>query len=56
MGEAVFKSSIEFLHLGGYGVYVWPCYLISVLVIGWQLSSALRQLRAVKHKIYAQHE
>jgi heme exporter protein D len=39
----------EFLDMGGYGAYIWPCYGASVLVIGalvWQSLSAHRRAQA----------
>ena len=32
----------EFLHMGGYARYVWPAYGLGLLVLGWNIWSALR--------------
>jgi len=40
----------EFFSMGGYGLYIWPCFLISLLVmgglavsswVGWKRQTAL---------------
>jgi heme exporter protein D len=33
------------LHLGGYGIYVWPAFATAALVLCWMAVSTLRQLR-----------
>ena len=33
-----------FLAMGGYAVYVWPAFLVAVLVMGGQLATTLRTL------------
>ena len=38
----------DFLHMGGYGVYVWPCYLLAaVVLIGMEWVSQ-RRLKAAQ--------
>ena len=34
------------LHLGGYGIYVWPAFATAALVLCWMAVSTLRRLRA----------
>jgi len=35
----------HFLAMGGYAVYVWPCYALAALVIGLNIAAARRSLR-----------
>lgn len=35
----------RFLAMGGYAVYVWPCYALTALVVGLNLAAARRSLR-----------
>jgi heme exporter protein CcmD len=35
----------KFLAMGGYAVYVWPCYALTALVVGLNLAAARRSLR-----------
>jgi heme exporter protein D len=35
----------EFLHMGGYGPYIWSCYGLTVLTLIWSAWSARRELR-----------
>jgi heme exporter protein CcmD len=32
----------EFLHMGGYGAYIWPCFLLTAVVLGWNVAAARR--------------
>ncbi len=34
---------IKNLDMGGYGIYVWPCYFLLLLVITWNVFSAFRR-------------
>lgn len=39
----------SFLAMGGYAVFIWPCYVISALVLGglfWQTLHSLRRAEA----------
>jgi heme exporter protein CcmD len=38
-------SIAHFLAMGGYAVYVWPCYALTALVVGVNLAAARRSLR-----------
>jgi heme exporter protein CcmD len=38
-------SVSQFLAMGGYAVYVWPCYGLAAIVIGLNIVSARRSLR-----------
>lgn len=50
----------EFLAMGAYGVYVWPCYGLTLAVLIWNAWSARRQLRdeilAARRRAQAQME
>ncbi len=32
----------EFLDMGGYGAYVWPCFALAVAVLAWNVQAARR--------------
>jgi heme exporter protein CcmD len=32
----------EFLHMGGYAAFVWPCMALAVVVLGWNVYAARR--------------
>jgi heme exporter protein CcmD len=32
----------EFLHMGGYGAFVWPCFLLAAIVLVWNVLAARR--------------
>lgn len=32
----------EFLHMGGYAAFVWPCMGLAVVVLGWNVYAARR--------------
>ena len=38
----------DFWSMGGYARYVWPCYAFAAAVLGWNLWSARRLLRAAR--------
>lgn len=35
--------------LGGYGVYIWPCYILLLTLLAWQILSAIKR-NAEMHK------
>jgi len=43
-------SILRFLAMGGYAVYVWPCYALTALVVGLNLVSARRSLRSAQRE------
>lgn len=47
----VFSSIAEFLLMGGQGVYVWSSYLLVLLVVCWNLISALQQRKSIQRKL-----
>ncbi len=38
----------HFLAMGGYAMYVWPCYALTALVVGLNLAAARRSLRQAR--------
>jgi heme exporter protein CcmD len=40
----------EFLSMGGYARYVWPCFGISAVVLAWNVWAARRLLNAARLK------
>ena len=38
----------RFFAMGGYAVYVWPCYALAALVIGLNIAAARRSLRGAQ--------
>ena len=54
MGRAIDLPTpimIEFLSMGGYGLYVWSAYLIVAIVLIWNLVVPLRQHRRLRSEI-----
>jgi heme exporter protein CcmD len=39
---------MKFLAMGGYARYLWPCYLLTALVVGLNIRWALSSLRAAQ--------
>jgi heme exporter protein CcmD len=50
----------RFFAMGGYAVYVWPCYALAALVIGLNIASARRSLhlaqRTARRRLEAARE
>ncbi len=40
----------EFLSMGGFGTYVWPAYIISLLMIGGLIVARFRQIRRLRKR------
>jgi heme exporter protein D len=40
----------HFLAMGGYAVYVWPCYGLTALVVGLNIAAARRSLRLAQRE------
>ena len=38
----------DFFHMGGYGVYVWPCYLLTAAVLVGMEWASRRRLKAAQ--------
>lgn len=43
------------LDMGKYAAFVWPCYGLSALVIGWMIWSTLAAARRWKQAAKAEH-
>lgn len=43
----------ELLSMNGYGVYVWPCYAISLIVLGTLFLMRRKHLISRRHKVRA---
>jgi heme exporter protein CcmD len=41
------------MHMGGYGAYVWPCFLLAGAVLAWNLISARRLHAAARERALA---
>jgi heme exporter protein CcmD len=50
----------DFIAMGDYGAYVWPCYGLTLAVLIWSAWSARRQLReqivAARRRALAEEE
>ena len=40
-----------FLHMGGYGVFVWPCFGLAAVVLAWNIASARRLHAAALERV-----
>lgn len=40
----------HFLAMGGYAVYLWPCYVLTALVVVINLAAARRSLRQAQRE------
>ena len=46
------RDILEFINMGGYGVYIWPCYLLLICLLYMHIASALKHKKRIKIKIY----
>lgn len=46
----------EFLGMGGYGVFVWPCFLLAAVVLVWNVVAARRLLDAARSQVLRRSE
>ena len=44
MREAIYN----FLLANGYGLYIWPCYLLFFVCIAWQVMAAIKKGTALR--------
>jgi heme exporter protein CcmD len=44
---------MQFIQLGGYGVYVWPVYGAAILILGGQTLAAILRYRAASRRLAA---
>jgi heme exporter protein CcmD len=47
----VYNEILEFLAMGGYAVYIWPCYALLIIVLFWHLYRALITNKNLKVKL-----
>ena len=40
----------EFLHMGGYAAYVWPCFGLAAAVLAWNVLTARRLHAAARER------
>ena len=40
----------EFLQMGGYGAYVWPCFVLAGVVLAWNVVAARRLHAAARER------
>jgi heme exporter protein CcmD len=40
----------DFLDMGRYGAYVWPCFALGAIVLAWNVVAARRLHAAARHK------
>ena len=46
----------EFLAMGGYGVFIWPCYALSLGGMVWIALSSWRRARRAAHRLQEMEE
>lgn len=46
----------EFLHMGGYAVYVWSAYAISLVVLVLSVLAPVLQNKKLRRRIYQIHQ
>ncbi|MFT5538561.1 MAG: heme exporter protein CcmD [Alphaproteobacteria bacterium] len=42
---------LDFLHLNGYGLYVWPAFVFAAIVLVWMGVGTLRRLKAQENAL-----
>ncbi len=42
---------VNLCSMGGYGIYVWPCYVLLLGLLTWQIFAALKKNIAVHSKL-----
>jgi heme exporter protein D len=47
------KTLGEFLHMGGYGLYVWSAYGLTAVVLAWHALAPLLRERALLRELAA---
>lgn len=41
----------SFLNMGGYGLYVWPCYILTAVILAGIAFESFRSYRAAQHQV-----
>lgn len=47
----MFEYIFKLFHMGGYGIYVWPCYALLLGLLTWQIYAAIKRNLAMHLKI-----
>ena len=50
------KNFSEFLAMGGYAIYVWSAYGLTLVVLGWNALAPGRRERALERQLAARPE
>jgi heme exporter protein D len=45
------ESIATFLDMGGYAAFVWPCFGLTALVLGWIFVASHRELKARERRL-----
>ena len=51
MFNSEFKNFNEILDMSGHGIYVWPVYLVGILIISISFIIAKKRIKTVQRKI-----
>lgn len=51
-----FESVQAFIHMGGYGFYVWCSFGLTFLSLGWLSLSSVRKGRRILHDVHQQQQ
>jgi len=54
--SGAFSSFAAFLHMGGYAYYVWPAYVLVLIVLLANGIIAWRQFRSTRQKLRLKHD
>ncbi len=47
------KSLADFLHMGGYALYVWSAFGLAAVVLAWNVIAPLQRERALRRELAA---
>jgi len=45
------KQLVTYWYMGGYGIYVWPCYVALLAIVSWLLVDAVKKNMLIHNKI-----
>ncbi len=46
----------DFFSMGGYAAFVWPCFLLAVVVLAWNVIAARRLLDAARNRVLRRND
>ncbi len=55
MQPSVMEQVQEYLAMGGYGLFIWPAYALTAVVLVGMLITTLRRLRALQSELARLH-